>query len=93
MYFKQNMEAMGFSAPKELFGTLEKTLGPVYAISKAIETFGTRVTVIELIGAVTLAEGLGITLILAQHSIWVQCQEVLPMQRDDQSLAELLLPM
>ena len=61
-YFKQNMEAMGLSAPKELFGALEKTLGSAYAISKAIETFGTKVTVGELIGAGILAEGLGITL-------------------------------
>ena len=61
-YFKQNMELIGLSAPTQMFGTMEKTIGSAYAISKAVETFGTGVTVGELIGAGTLCEGLGITL-------------------------------
>lgn len=61
-YFKQNMQDMGLSAPDELFGTLEKTVGSAYALSKAIETYGTRVTIGELIGAGTLSEGLGVAL-------------------------------
>jgi hypothetical protein len=58
-YFKNNMEAMGLSAPKELFGTFEKSIGAAFAISKAVETYGTKVTIGELIGAGTIAEGLG----------------------------------
>lgn len=61
-YFKQNMQALGLSAPDELFGTLEKSIGSAYAISKAIETYGTRITIGELIGAGTFSEGLGMVL-------------------------------
>lgn len=61
-YFKQNMQALGLSAPDELFGTLEKTIGCAYAMSKAIEVYGTRVTIGELVYAGTFSEGLGVAL-------------------------------
>lgn len=61
-YFTQNMQAMGLPAPDELFGTLEKTIGCAYAMSKAIEVYGSRVTIGELIGAGTFSEGLGVVI-------------------------------
>lgn len=57
-YFKENMEALHLSAPDEFFSSQEKALGAAYTITKAIDTFGPRVTVGELIGAGILSEKL-----------------------------------
>jgi hypothetical protein len=59
-YFKENTEALHLSAPNELFSTQDKAIGAAYTITKAIDLFGPKVTVRELIGAGILSEKLGI---------------------------------
>ncbi|MBP6574014.1 MAG: hypothetical protein KA230_06180 [Flavobacteriales bacterium] len=59
-YFKANMESMGLTAPNSLFGTMEQARRTIAEIAGLIKTFGTRVTVGELIGAGTALEALGV---------------------------------
>lgn len=56
--FSQNMTAMGLPTPTSLYTSLASVLGSSAAIAGAIEKFGPRVTVGELIGAGLLTEQL-----------------------------------
>lgn len=56
--FSQNMTAMGLPTPTSLYTSLASVLGSSAAIAGAIEKFGVRVTVGELIGAGLLTEQL-----------------------------------
>ena len=58
-YFKENMDGLGLPAPESLFGSLGAATGNASVILGAIEKFGTRVTVGEIIGAATKLEVLG----------------------------------
>ena len=57
-YFKQCMEDLSLPAPSTLFETIGATTATIATLNSAVETFGTSVTIGELIGAGTLGEGL-----------------------------------
>ena len=60
-YFKENMEALGLMPPPEsLFGTQQLAIGTISTILGCIEKFGTKVTVMEVIGAGTRLEQLAV---------------------------------
>jgi hypothetical protein len=60
-YFKENMEDLGLTAPPEsLFGTQALAISTISAILACIDKFGTRVTVMEVIGAGTRLEQLAV---------------------------------
>lgn len=60
-YFKENMEALGLVPPPDsLFGTQQLAIGTISTLLGLIEKFGTRVTVMELIGAGTRLEQLAV---------------------------------
>lgn len=59
-YFRENMEALGLTAPESLFGTLEASVGRAAAIIVAIEKMGAKVTVAEVVGAGTNLEKLAV---------------------------------
>ena len=52
------MSDMGLPAPESLFGTFTTAVATIAAIYKGIETYGTAVTIAELIGAGVLADAL-----------------------------------
>lgn len=58
-YFEENMNSLGVPAPAQLFGNLQTTIGTLNQILSAVEKFGPRVTVIEVIRAGTRLEMLG----------------------------------
>lgn len=58
-YFKENMEALGLTAPPEsLFGTQALATSTISAILGYIDKFGTKVTVMEMVRAGTRLEQL-----------------------------------
>jgi len=57
-YFKENMDGLGLDAPETLFGSLGTAYGTLQTLVSAIDKFGTRVTVLEVIGASTQVEAL-----------------------------------
>jgi hypothetical protein len=57
-YWKENMEALGFVIPSSLVLSEGMVLGFVSAIVAALEKFGPRVTIGELVGAGLLGEQL-----------------------------------
>jgi len=61
--FKDNMEALGLPAPTTLFGSVSAAVATISAISKAVSTYGTKVTIEEIVAAGILegsvAAGLG----------------------------------
>jgi hypothetical protein len=60
-YFKENMEALGLMPPPDsLFGTQQLAIGTISTLLGLIEKFGTKVTVMELIGAGTRLEQLAV---------------------------------
>lgn len=60
-YFKENMEALNLIAPPEsLFGTQAVTIATINTFVGFIEKFGTKVTVMEVIGAGTRSEHLAV---------------------------------
>jgi hypothetical protein len=63
-YFKENMEALGLTAPPEsLFGTQQLAISTIGTIVAFIDKFGTKVTVMEMASAGTRLEQL--TLLVA----------------------------
>lgn len=51
-YFKENMEALGLAPPPEtLFGTQQLAVTTISAILAYIEKYGTKVTMLEMVGA------------------------------------------
>ncbi|MCG8552695.1 MAG: hypothetical protein MI799_20000 [Desulfobacterales bacterium] len=50
-YFKENMDALGLPAPASLFGTLTAAVSSIGAMSNYVKTFGTSVTIREMIVA------------------------------------------
>ncbi|AOK17742.1 hypothetical protein WT26_18130 [Burkholderia cepacia] len=54
--FKENMDAMGLPVPASLFSTQQQALTTIGAIATAVKTFGSRVTIGELIGAGVLSD-------------------------------------
>ncbi|MBI4790238.1 MAG: hypothetical protein HY782_24655 [Chloroflexi bacterium] len=52
------MSDMGLPAPESLFGTFTTAVATIAAIYKGVETYGTAVTIAELIGAGVLADAL-----------------------------------
>lgn len=58
--FKQNMEAIGLTAPMSLFATQQQAASTIGQIAAAIKTFGMKVTIRELIGAGTLTDFLAV---------------------------------
>jgi len=60
-YFKENMEALGLVPPPDsLFGTQQLAIGTISTILGCIDKFGTKVTVMELVGAGTRLEQLAV---------------------------------
>lgn len=57
-YFKENMEALGLSAPDSLFGTLQTAIGTAATILTQVDKYGPRVTVGELVRGATRLEQL-----------------------------------
>jgi len=58
-YFKENMEALGLTAPPEsLYGTQALAISTISTILGFIDKFGTNVTVMELVRAGTRLEQL-----------------------------------
>lgn len=58
-YFKENMEALGLTAPPEsLFGTQQLAISTIGTIVAFIDKFGTKVTVMEMASAGTRLEQL-----------------------------------
>jgi hypothetical protein len=58
-YFKENMEALGLTAPDSLFGSQQVAIGTITTLLAFADKHGTAVTVRELIGAGTKLEVLG----------------------------------
>lgn len=56
--FKENMDALGLPVPASLFSTQQQALTTIGAIATAVKTFGSRVTIGELIGAGVLSDAL-----------------------------------
>jgi hypothetical protein len=56
--FNENMEALGLSAPNSLFSTQDKVVGAASTIVGAITKLGRDATLLEIIGATTMAEKL-----------------------------------
>ncbi|MET3214989.1 UNVERIFIED_ORG: hypothetical protein ABIC48_002755 [Burkholderia territorii] len=54
--FKENMGALGLPVPASLFSTQQQALTTIGAIATAVKTFGSRVTIGELIGAGVLSD-------------------------------------
>jgi hypothetical protein len=60
-YFKENMEALGLAPPPQsLFGTQQLAISTISTILACIEKFGTKVTVLEMIGAGTRLEQMAV---------------------------------
>jgi hypothetical protein len=60
-YFKENMEALGLvPPPKSLFGTQQLAISTISTMIGCIDKFGTKVTVVELIGAGTKLEKMAV---------------------------------
>ena len=59
-YFKENMEAMGLSAPASLFDSAGKALATVKTYMDFVKKFGTKVTVREAIGAGVMEEQMAV---------------------------------
>ena len=59
-YFNENMQSLGLPTPTSLFSTLASSIATASAITGAVEKFGTRVTIGELIGAGILTEKLAV---------------------------------
>jgi hypothetical protein len=55
-YWKENMEALGYTIPTTWSGGTETILARIGLIVAAVEKFGSRVTVAELVGAGALTE-------------------------------------
>lgn len=56
--FKNNMEAIGLTAPSNLFATQTSTLGVIGQLTGVVHTMGMKVTLRELVGAGTAVEKL-----------------------------------
>ncbi|HLJ50794.1 MAG TPA: hypothetical protein VKU01_32510 [Bryobacteraceae bacterium] len=56
--FKESLESLGLPAPDSLFKTSQEALKVIAAIAAAVAKLGTKVTIGEVIGAGTPAEGL-----------------------------------
>ncbi|MEX3957675.1 hypothetical protein [Trinickia sp. EG282A] len=52
--FKENMEAIGLTAPSNLFSTQTSTLGVIGQLAGIVHTMGMKVTLRDLAGAGTL---------------------------------------
>jgi hypothetical protein len=50
-YFKENMDALGLAAPETLFANATTALATATALATQIDKFGSRVTVLEVVGA------------------------------------------
>jgi len=60
-YFKENMEDLGLTAPPEsLYGTQALAISTISVILACIDKFGTRVTMMEVVGAGTRLEQLAV---------------------------------
>lgn len=58
--FKQNMEAIGLTAPTNLFSSQEKTVGTISQLAGLVKTFGMKVTIRELVVAGSVTERLSV---------------------------------
>ena len=50
-YFKENMDALGLAAPETLFANATTALATATALATQIDKFGSKVTVMEVVGA------------------------------------------
>jgi hypothetical protein len=57
-HFKQDMERMGLPAPASLFATYTTATATTKSLADALKTFGSKVTIGDLIGAGKLTEKL-----------------------------------
>lgn len=55
-YFKENMDALHLPAPENLYGSVATAQANISGMLAYIDKFGTRVTVLEMIGAGTNVE-------------------------------------
>ncbi len=58
--FTDNMSALGLPAPNSLFGSVQAALGNLATMLNALKAVGARATVVEMMGATTGLEQLGI---------------------------------
>jgi hypothetical protein len=59
-YFKENMDALGLAAPETLFANATTALATATALATQIDKFGSRVTLMEIVGAGTRLEKLAV---------------------------------
>ena len=57
-YFKENMDALNLPAPESFYGSVATAQASISGMLTYIDKFGTRVTVLEMIGAGTNLERL-----------------------------------
>lgn len=57
-YFKENMDVLNLPAPENLYGSVATAQASISGMLVYIDKFGTRVTVLEMIGAGTNLERL-----------------------------------
>lgn len=58
--FSKNMEAIGLTAPTNLFSTQEKAISTISQLAGLIKTMGMKVTIRELVVAGTITERLSV---------------------------------
>jgi hypothetical protein len=69
-YFKENMDALGLAAPESLYGSVVTAQASIQGMLGYIDKFGTKVTVLEMVGAGTNLELL-LTVGAAQGAYYV----------------------
>jgi hypothetical protein len=69
-YFKENMDALGLAAPQSLYGSVVTAQASIQGMLGYIDKFGTKVTVLEMVGAGTNLELL-LTVGAAQGAYYV----------------------
>jgi hypothetical protein len=57
-YFKENMDALNLPAPESLYGSVVTAQASISSMLAYVDKYGTRVTVLEMIGAGTNLERL-----------------------------------
>ena len=57
-YFKENMDALNLPAPENLYGSVATAQATISGLLGYIDKYGTRVTVLEMVGAGTNLERL-----------------------------------
>lgn len=59
-HFKEDMDALGLAAPETLFANATPALATATALATQIDKFGSKVTLMEIVGAGTRLEKLAV---------------------------------